>query len=118
MRFLVDESVGPLAARWLRKRGREVFSVFDEARGTSDDEILTRAFAGGWILVTGDLDFGEMIFKQKRPHRGVVLLRLQNQRTRVKLQVLERLLERYEDRLAGSFAVVTETQVRVARDAE
>ena len=33
MRFLVDESTGPWVARWLRERGDEVFSVFEQARG-------------------------------------------------------------------------------------
>lgn len=32
MRFLVDESTGPWVAQWLRERGHEVFSVFEQAR--------------------------------------------------------------------------------------
>ena len=37
MRFLVDECTGSKVARWLREQGYEVFSVYDEARGISDD---------------------------------------------------------------------------------
>jgi hypothetical protein len=33
MRLLVDESTGPLVAKWLREQGHEVFCVYTEARG-------------------------------------------------------------------------------------
>ena len=39
MRFLVDENTGVVVARWLRSQNHEVFSVYEEARGTDDDEI-------------------------------------------------------------------------------
>ena len=44
MRFLVDECTGPGVARWLREQGHEVFSVYDEARGLSDDLIIQKAY--------------------------------------------------------------------------
>ena len=44
MRFLVDECTGPAVAAWLREQNHEVFSVFDEARGLDDDEIIRKAF--------------------------------------------------------------------------
>ncbi|MFN7713928.1 MAG: DUF5615 family PIN-like protein, partial [Pseudanabaenaceae cyanobacterium] len=44
MRFLVDENTGVVVARWLRSQNYEVFSVYEEARGTDDDEILQKAW--------------------------------------------------------------------------
>ena len=61
MRFLVDECTGPAVARWLRQQGHDVFSVYEEARGMSDAEIIHKAFAEQWILITNDKDFGEKI---------------------------------------------------------
>lgn len=72
MRFLVDECTGPSVARWLEEQGHEVFSVYDAARGSEDDAILRQAYAEGWILITNDRDFGEKIFREKHPHRGVI----------------------------------------------
>ena len=40
MRFLIDECTGPAVAIWLKKEGHEVFSVYEEARGLGDDEIV------------------------------------------------------------------------------
>jgi predicted nuclease of predicted toxin-antitoxin system len=45
MRFLVDECTGPAVAQWLRERQHEVFSVYEEARGMDDDEIIKKAGA-------------------------------------------------------------------------
>ncbi len=40
MRLLVDECTGPAVAHWLRAQGHEVFSVFEQARGMADDQVL------------------------------------------------------------------------------
>jgi len=115
MRFLVDECTGPAVARWLRAQKHEVFSVYEEARGMDDDEVIAKAFAEDWILITNDKDFGEKIYRERRPHKGVVLLRLEDERAANKIAALRRLLEAYAGQLANQFVVVTERQVRFAR---
>ena len=115
MRFLVDESTGTAVAAWLRQQGHEVFSVYAEARGMDDDDIIHKAFTENWILMTNDKDFGEKVYREQRPHKWVVLLRLEDERAVVKIETLKRLLESYADRLADQFVVVTESRVRFAR---
>jgi predicted nuclease of predicted toxin-antitoxin system len=114
MRFLVDECMGPAVARWLRGQQHDVFSVYDEARGMDDDAVIAKAFAEDRILLTNDKDFGEQVYRERRPHRGIVLLRLDNQRAANKIDALRRLLEGYAEQLAGRFVVVTEQRVRFA----
>ena len=115
MRFLVDECTGPAVARWLRERKHEVFSVYEEARGMEDDDIIQKAFDENWILITNDKGFGEKVYRERRPHRGVVFLRLDDERAASKIEMLRRLLELYAARLPDQFVVVTETRVRFAR---
>ena len=115
MRFLVDESTGPAVAEWLRQKGHEVFSVYDKARGMADEDIIQKAFMDNWILMTNDKDFGEKVYREKHPHRGIVLLRLEDERAFVKIEIIGRLLENYADKLSGQFVVVTESSVRFAR---
>ncbi len=115
MRFLVDECAGPFVAEWLRASEHEVFSVYEEARGLVDDEVISAAYYGDYILVTNDKDFGEKVYRERRPHKGIVLMRLDDERAANKVEVLRRLLEAYADRLAGHFVVVTEKRVRFAR---
>ena len=52
--------------------------------------------------------------RERCPHRGVILLRLEDERAESKIAVIRRLLENHADRLADQFVVVTETAVRFA----
>jgi predicted nuclease of predicted toxin-antitoxin system len=115
MRFLVDECTGPAVAAWLRDQNHDVFSVFDQARGMDDDDIIRKALDEHWILITNDKDFGNRVYRDGRLHGGVILLRLEDERPSSKIQVLSRLLEAYSNRITHSFLVVTEKQVRFAR---
>ncbi len=115
MRFLVDECTGPAVARWLRHQQYEVFSVYEEARGMNDDTIIQKAFEENWILITNDKDFGEKIYREQHPHRGVVFLRLDDERATSKIETIQKLLQGYVSELADRYVVVTETNVRFAR---
>jgi predicted nuclease of predicted toxin-antitoxin system len=42
MRFLVDECTGTSVANWLKKENHEVYSVFEQWRGASDESILEK----------------------------------------------------------------------------
>jgi predicted nuclease of predicted toxin-antitoxin system len=99
MRFLVDECTGSRVANWLREEGHQVFSVYDQARGISDNVIINKAF-------------GEKVYRENRPHKGIIFLRLQDERSTNKINVLQRLLSRYHQRIPDNFVVVTEKQVR------
>jgi predicted nuclease of predicted toxin-antitoxin system len=112
MRFIVDECTGPKVAEWLRAQGHEVFSVYEVSRGINDEQILDNAFDEDRILITNDKDFGEMIFRDHRKHRGVIFLRLSDERATKKIEVLERLLANYADKIGEHFVTVTETKVR------
>lgn len=114
MRFLVDESTGPSVARWLKSEGHEVFSVYDETRGATDDAILLKAHTENWILITNDKDFGEKVFREHLPHKGVVLLRLADERAAIKIESVQQLLRSYSGSLADRFVVVTEKRIRFA----
>jgi predicted nuclease of predicted toxin-antitoxin system len=113
MRFLVDECTGPAVAQWLRLQNHDVVSVFDEIRGADDRAVIQKAFEQNRILITNDKDFGELVFREKKPHKGVILLRLEDERAANKIAVLQRLLEKYEKSLPRNFIVVTETNVRI-----
>lgn len=115
MRFIVDECTGPAVARWLHTQQHEVFSVYDEARGMRDEAIIQKGLTEDWIIVTNDKDFGEKVYRERHLHKGVVFLRLDDERPANKIGVLQRLLASYSNQLAGQFVVATEAQVRFAR---
>ncbi|OHB80277.1 MAG: hypothetical protein A2Z25_06950 [Planctomycetes bacterium RBG_16_55_9] len=115
MKFLVDECTGPMVAGWLRQKGHDVFSIYDQARGMPDDEIIQMAVAQQRILITNDKDFGERIYRDHRLHRGVILLRLEDERAPSKIAVLSNLLAQYANKIDDAFVVVSERRVRFAK---
>jgi len=117
MRFLVDECAGPTVAQWLRGQGHDVFSVYEQARGIDDETVLRRAVGEDRILITVDKDFGELIFRGRLPHKGVLLLRLANQSPANHIAALQRVLAGHAAQLPGRFVVATESAIRVVGDA-
>lgn len=76
MRWLVDECVHRVIVDNLRSAGHDVSFVTDETPSSPDRAILHRADAERRILLTQDLDFGEMLFRERLvPGSGVILLR-------------------------------------------
>ena len=97
----------------LRSQGHNISSVYEENQGADDDSILKKANTEKRILITNDKDFGELIFRKQKIHKGVILLRLKDERTVNKISVLKRLLKYYRNRLVNNFIVVTETTIRI-----
>ncbi|MEO1077508.1 MAG: DUF5615 family PIN-like protein [Bacteroidota bacterium] len=114
LRLLVDECTGPGVARWLAKQGHDVISIYDACPGISDDAVLARAVRERRILITNDKDFGEMVYREKRAHHGIVLLRPGGLPTRLKTALLSRVLKHHAEHLEDRFVVVTERQIRFA----
>lgn len=112
MKFVVDECTGPTAARWLGQQGHDVISIFDDARGVEDDQVLAMAFADSRVVITSDKDFGELIHRENRPHHGIILLRLTIQSAANHISALERLFQQNYP-LIDQFVVVSEAGIRV-----
>ncbi|MGK4003669.1 DUF5615 family PIN-like protein [Sorangium sp. So ce1036] len=111
----MDERTGPRVARWLRDQHHDVVSVYEDARGLDDADVLAMAVREDRILITNDTDFGERVFRARQPHRGVVLLRLADERSLSKVAALKRLLAHHAADLSGSFVVVGEASIRIVR---
>lgn len=113
IRFIVDECTGPLVAKWLSSKNYTVLSVYDTLKGIKDIEILRIAQEEKWVIITNDKDFGELVYKNNLPHYGIVLLRLIDERSINKIDVLEKLINNHFDEMNGKFIVVTENSVRI-----
>jgi predicted nuclease of predicted toxin-antitoxin system len=115
IRFIVDECTGPLVAKWLLSKNYQVLSIYDNFKGIKDFEILRIAQEEKWVIITNDKDFGELVYKNNFQHHGIVLLRLIDERSSNKIDVLEKLIDNHFDELKGKFIVVTENSVRIIK---
>ena len=72
MRFLLDQSSNARLIPHLQQLGHDVIRVGREhPPGLPDAEVLRIAHAEGRILITGDRDFGELVFRERRSHMGL-----------------------------------------------
>jgi predicted nuclease of predicted toxin-antitoxin system len=77
MRFLIDMNLPPGLAAWLRAEGHDATHVVDAGYAASPDrDIMMRAAAERRIVVSFDLDFGDIAGAAQQSGTGVVLLRL------------------------------------------
>jgi len=59
----------------------------DYPHGLLDQEVLALAVQEQRILITQDIsDFGELIFRQRHPHCGVILFRFKSEETNIALR--------------------------------
>jgi predicted nuclease of predicted toxin-antitoxin system len=104
--ILADENIiGAIVAR-LRADGHDVEWIAELAPSIADVDVLGRAVGGGRVLLTDDKDFGELVVRESRPHRGVVLLRLAGMRPVERADFVGRLFARGVEPFVDAFTVV------------
>ncbi|MBI4615410.1 MAG: DUF5615 family PIN-like protein [Planctomycetes bacterium] len=112
MRFLVDRSAGRHLASWLRDRGHDVAEVAGRGADPGDPAILDWAVCEDRILVTIDMDFGRLVYREGKDHRGLV--RLPDVPTPMRIAIMSALLLRHGgDLLTGAIITVRGSRIRV-----
>ena len=114
MRFLVDMGVDRRIVQWLQRNGDDAIHLRDEGlQRLPDPGIFDKAHSEHRIILTFDLDFGEIAAFSRGRLVSVVLFRLHNTRTP---HVIERLASALNFRKAlekGAILVVEESRCRV-----
>lgn len=115
MRILADEGVEKQIVETLRENGYDVKYILEINRGITDDEILTIANRENRVLMTRDKDFGELAYKNRMVHSGIILNRLSKLSTTQKVKLILDVLSRYGDQLLNAFTVIQPSKVRIKR---
>ena len=115
LKFLVDESAGRKIYDFLFEKNYDVKYVSDIMPRASDNNVLRFAEKEERILITNDKDFGELIFRLRRPSSGVVLLRLRADIHINRKKYLLYLIENFHEKLRSHFIVITEGKIRIRK---
>jgi predicted nuclease of predicted toxin-antitoxin system len=117
MRFLGDMGVSLRAIDWLRAAGHDAVHLRDEGlQRLPNGDIFQKGFAEHRIVLTFDLDFGEILAGSAGLVVSVVLFRLHDTRTDHVIERLRTVLEQSSaELLAGAIVVVEEGRHRVRR---
>lgn len=115
MNFLADEGVDKPIVDLLRSSGFDVHYILETRPGSLDEEVLRIANEENRILLTQDKDFGELVYRQRQVHQGIVLIRLGTTPAAEKAKVVNFVLLEYGDRLQQAFTVIQANAVRIRR---
>lgn len=115
MRFLCDMGVSLKVVDWLRQQGHDGTHLRDEGlQRLPNGDIFTKAIAEGRIVVTFDLDFGEIAMMTRGRAASVIVFRLHNARAAHVIERLSVALQRAAPSLLkGAIVVVEESRVRI-----
>jgi predicted nuclease of predicted toxin-antitoxin system len=114
MNFLLDVNASGVVAQWLIHQGHDIVDVGQKDPKMSDNEILNWAIKEHRIIITTDNDFEEMIWRQGRPHYGV--LRLENLPRFERIKLLRDVMDRHSrDLESGAIVIALSTKFRVRK---
>jgi predicted nuclease of predicted toxin-antitoxin system len=117
MRFLADMGVAMRIVEWLRAQGHDVKHLREEGlQRMPDSDIFLKAATESRILLTFDLDFGEILALSGERKVSVVLFRLHHTRTPHVIERLKLALAQSKTILeTGAILVIEENRVRTRR---
>lgn len=116
--FVVDESLPLSAVATLREQGHRAHHVGDLGlRGAPDETVFARAQKEGWIIVTRDLGFGNLLDYPLGTHAGIIVLRLPSTWTAGQIRdLLSTFISRAEpEMLNRALAIVEPGRYRIRR---
>jgi predicted nuclease of predicted toxin-antitoxin system len=113
--FVADESVDFNLVKFLRIKGLAVFSIMEEVASIKDYLVLKLAADRNAILITEDKDFGELVFKLKLPHTGILLLRIEGMLLEQKNELVFHFIRTFSSELSHNFSVIKQGKLRIRK---
>lgn len=115
MKFLADMGVSLGVVDWLRRQGHDAKHLRDESlQRAADLDVFTKAIAEERVVLTFDLDFGEIAALSGGRKASVILFRLHNPRTPHTINRLSAVLADCMPALErGAVVIVEESRYRV-----
>jgi len=65
--------------------------------------------------MTRDKDFGELVFRDKLVHSGIILNRLHELSSVNKISIIIKVIEDFQEQLEGAFTVVQPNKIRLRK---
>ena len=118
MRFIANMGISPATVAFLRTLGHQAKHLHEERQDRlSDKEILAKARSEGAIVLTSDLDFGDLLNASDAPLPSVIIFRLRPPMSADKVnRYLVRVIQTYaKDLEDGALLSVSEKWIRIRR---
>jgi predicted nuclease of predicted toxin-antitoxin system len=113
MKILADENMERPIVEYLRTQGHDVLYAAEVFASAPDPVVLSRALDEQRIVLTNDLDFGELVFHRQMGVQGIVLLRIRAASLGEKSRAFERQWPIAAPKVLGHFVVIANRRIRV-----
>ena len=115
MKFLADMGISPKTVIYLNDLGYDAIHLTDEGLFTmSDPDILIKARHENRVLLTHDLDFGELMAASGKNLPSVIIFRLKNMHPEQVNHYLQQIIPTHHEQLEkGAIISVTNRRARV-----
>ncbi len=109
MRFLADMGISMRIVEWLRSNSHDVIHLREQnLYSLPDNEIFDKAIKENRIILTFDLDFGEIVALSKSRQISVILFRLRNTTTHFVIKRLDTVMAESATLLEEAHIVIIE----------
>jgi predicted nuclease of predicted toxin-antitoxin system len=115
MKFLADMGISPRVVEELRQKGHNAVHLMDEGLNRlPDGDILEKTRREDRILLTHDLDFGELLAASRGNLPSIIIFRLKDMRAANVSRHLFSVINQQSEALnRGAICSVTEQKVRI-----
>ncbi len=113
MKILADESVDFPLVIALLSLGYDIVYISESYPGISDELVLIKANSDNRILLTADKDFGELVYRLRKIHSGVILYRLNGWNIEQKTSLIVKVFSDHFHEFSGKFSVITKIHIRI-----
>ena len=113
MNLVADENIWASMIRALREKGHRVYSIAEEHPAIDDPTVLDLSRRREELLLTSDKGFGALVFDERRPTAGVLLLRLREYEAPLRNALVLDTLQSQGAALLNNFSVLTLADLRM-----
>lgn len=117
LKLLLDANLSPKTRKYLEKKfDFNVIDLITENKyGMTDEQVIKLAKKEKRIIITFDLDFGEIYYFNERGKVGTIVLRLENQTVESINKVLDKFFQKEAKNidLERSLVVIDENKIRI-----
>ena len=117
MRFLADAGISPRTVEFLEERGHSAVHVRTIGLAAAGDrELIERAMSDSSVILTFDLDFGDILALGVLDRPSVILFRLTDERAAAVNKSLATVLDECQAALeSGALVLVEDTRHRIRK---
>jgi predicted nuclease of predicted toxin-antitoxin system len=113
MKVVADEGIDSQIVAELRNAGHLVSYIAELAAGFSHEKVLKLATDSESLILTADIDFGEMVYRKLKETPGIVLLRLHGLTPKEKSSLVSTAFLKHGAAMSNSFSVILPRAIRI-----